>query len=75
MVFKYMYVAMNISQVALLSCDDLSVGYDEPILKIKKDVEMIWQGSLSARGRKALATHLNLKGFNICADNVEKVFT
>ena len=58
-----------------MACDDVSVAHDEPVLKMKEEVESLWQGGLSNRSRKSLAMRLGIKGFNICADNVGKVIT
>ena len=40
-------------QVALLACDDVSVGFDDPILREKQAVEGLWQRGLSVRARKS----------------------
>ena len=60
-------------QVALLACDDVSVGFDDPILREKQAVEGLWQRGLSVRARKSYAISHEIKGFVLLADNVGKV--
>lgn len=56
--------------------DAASEGHDEPVLKMKTDVESLYLGSMvnaSARSRKSLAYRCGINGYSFFGDNVGKV--
>ena len=60
-------------KVSLSVLDTVSEDYDKPVLDAKNDVEALYLGGLTARGRRALATRRNIKGGSLFGDNVGKV--
>ena len=61
-------------KVSLSVLDDVAEDFDQPVLKIKREVESLYRGSMSTRSRNAMASRLQIKGGSIFADNVGKVY-
>ena len=62
-----------ILQVSLSVMNSASVGHDEEVLRVKKEVESLWLGKMvqaTPRQRQRMAQKLDIRGGGIFADNL-----